>query len=269
MSRNPVTENAVLDAAAAQLREAYAGAPIAPMRAVMDPTDSDAAYAIQAINTAHWSAKGRRIVGRKIGLTSEAVQMQLGVDQPDFGVLFDDMRIENGGVLSQKAVIQPKVEAEIALILARDLDMADATPADVADAARGALAALEIVDSRITDWKITFADTVADNGSSAFFVLGEDEHPLDAIDLQGCAMELMLNGSVASTGTGAACLGHPLNAAAWLARELATRGEPLRAGDVVLTGALGPMVALTPGADISVTIEGLGTAGFRYEGEAA
>jgi 2-keto-4-pentenoate hydratase len=253
--------------AAERLRAAYTGQTVAPLRDTLEPGDIDGAYAIQAINTRWWLDQGRRIVGRKIGLTAEAVQRQLGVDQPDFGVLFDDMRIADGGVLPLAKVIQPKAEAEVALILAHDLDKVDATPEDVAAATRGAVAAIEIVDSRIADWKITFADTVADNGSSAFFVLGGDEKPLDGLDLLNCKMSLALNGEVASTGVGSACLGHPLNAAAWLARTLAVRGEPLKAGDIILTGALGPMVVLTPGAQVSATIEGLGTVGFTYEGE--
>ena len=227
----------------------------------------DRAYAIQAANTEFWLAEGRRVVGRKIGLTAEAVQKQLGVDQPDFGVLFDDMGIDDGGVLPRARVIQPKAEAEVALILAKDIDKTDATPDDVAAATRVAVAALEIVDSRIADWKITFADTVADNGSSAFFVLGSEERSLDGLDLLNCAMTLTVNGATASTGIGSACLGHPLNAAAWLARTLAERGQPLKAGDIILTGALGPMVALTPGDRISASIEGLGQVGFTFEGD--
>lgn len=254
------------EAAAQRLRRAYAGTPIPPMRDALEPTDIDGAYAVQTINTRLWAAEGRRIVGRKIGLTSVAVQKQLGVDRPDFGVLFDDMRIDNSGILPRDRVIQPKAEAEVALILARDLDNVDAAPADVAAATRGAFAAIEIVDSRIAEWKITFADTVADNGSSAFFVLGDEERTLDGLDLETCQMHLTMNDEVVSTGVGAACLGHPLNAAAWLARTMAARGEPLRAGDVVLTGALGTMVALSPGARIAASIDGLGSVGFTYQG---
>lgn len=253
--------------AAERLREAYSGTTVPPLRETLEPADIEGAYAIQAINTRYWQSHGRRIVGRKIGLTAEAVQKQLGVDQPDFGVLFEDMRISDGAVLSRASVIQAKAEAEIALILARDINKADATLHDVAAAARGAVAAIEIVDSRIADWKITFADTVADNGSSAFFVLGSEERSLEGLDLLGCRMSLTVNDEVASTGIGSACLGHPLNAAAWLARTLAARGEPLKAGDIILTGALGPMVVLTPGSRVSVSIEGLGNVSFTFEGD--
>lgn len=254
-----------LEAIAGRLRHAYAGGAIAPLRDALDPTDAAGAYAVQAINTRFWAAQGRRIVGRKVGLTAKAVQAQLGVDQPDFGVLFDDMEIPDGGVLSVRRVLQPKAEAEVAIVLARALDAPDTSAADVAAATSHAVAAIEIVDSRIADWKISFADTVADNGSSAFYVLGRDKRPLDGLDLYTCGMALEVNGALASLGAGAACLGHPLEAAAWLARTLAARGEALRAGDVVLTGALGPMVAIAPGDHVAAKIGGLGSVSFTYE----
>jgi 2-keto-4-pentenoate hydratase len=253
------------EAAAARLRAAYERGPTAPLRDLLDPTDIEGAYAVQSINTRLWGRAGRRIVGRKIGLTAQAVQRQLGVDRPDFGVLFEDMRIPDGGALDPARVIQARAEAEVAIILGRGLDKADATAEDVLAAAEGAVAAIEIVDSRIADWKITFADTVADNGSSAYFILGRDVRPLPGLDLRTCGMVLEVNGAVASLGAGAACLGHPLIAAAWLARTLAERGEALCAGDVILTGALGPMVALAPGDRVEASIGGLGQASFRFE----
>ena len=258
-----------LEDVAARLRGAYRGGAVAPLRDRLEPTDGETAYAIQQINTAVWKAVGRRIVGRKIGLTAKAVQAQLGVDQPDYGVLFDDMALADGGELLASRVLQPKAEAEVALVLARDLDDPRATPDDVLAAAECAVAAIEIVDSRIADWKITFADTVADNGSSAFFVLGPERNPLAGLDLYTCGMALEVNGAVTSLGAGAACLGHPLNAAAWLARTLAATGEGLRAGDVVLTGALGPMVALQPGDVVEAKIGGLGRVGFTYREDRA
>lgn len=249
---------------ALQLRDAYAGNPVPPLRDGLDPTDIDKAYAVQAINTRFWKEQGRRVVGRKVGLTSKAVQVQLGVDQPDFGVLFEDMEIPNGGLLKQAQVIQPKAEAEVAFVLARDLNDINATRESVAGAIDIAMPAIEIVDSRIADWKITFADTVADNGSSAFFVLGEGK-PMQGLDLWTCGMVLEVNGEVVSLGAGAACLGHPLEAAAWLARTLAQRGDPLRAGDIVLSGALGPMVALNSGDQVRATIGGIGAVAFSYD----
>jgi 2-keto-4-pentenoate hydratase len=252
------------DRLAARLRAAYTDGPVAPLREGLAPTDAAGAYAVQAINTAFWKAAGRRVVGRKVGLTAKAVQTQLGVDQPDFGVLFDDMAIADGGVLPASRVLQPKAEAEVALVLGRDLAKPDATIVDVAAATDHVAAAIEIVDSRIADWKISFADTVADNGSSAFYVLSATRKPLDDLDLYTCGMVLEVNGQVASLGAGAACLGHPLQAAAWLARTLAANGVPLLAGDVILTGALGPMVAINIGDRVEAKIGGLGAVSFTY-----
>jgi 2-keto-4-pentenoate hydratase len=252
---------------AQRLREAYSQGPIPPLRDGLGPTDAGGAYAVQHINTSHWLAAGRRIVGRKIGLTAKAVQAQLGVDQPDFGVLFADMAIEDRGELPANRVLQPKAEAEVALLIGRDLNNPGATVRDVISAVAYVLPAIEIVDSRIADWKITFADTVADNGSSAFFVLGSQPHLLAGLDLRTCGMVLEVNGVVASIGAGAACLDHPLNACAWLARTLAGVGEGLKEGDVVLTGALGPMVALSPGMRVTANIGGLGATSFTFPGD--
>lgn len=253
-----------LESAALRLRAAYSDGAVPPLRDILEPVDAEAAYGIQSINTTFWTSQGRRIVGRKVGLTAKAVQAQLGVDQPDFGVLFDDMALPNGGTLEVSRTLQPKAEAEVAFVLGRDLPELDTTPEGAAAAVAEVAAAIEIVDSRIADWKITFADTVADNGSSAFFVLSDTRKPLAGLDLWTCGMALEVNGAVVSLGAGAACLGHPLNALAWLARTLAARGEPLRKGDVVLSGALGPMVALAPGDEVKATIGGLGTVGFTY-----
>lgn len=249
---------------AQMIRKAYCEGTLEPLRAWLEPGDADGAYAIQEINTRYWQAQGRRIVGRKAGLTAVAVQRQLGVDQPDFGVLFDDMQVADGGSLDPARCIQPKAEAEIAFILAADLPSPTTGPDEVAAAIASIHAAIEIVDSRIADWKITFADTVADNGSSAFFVLARDGLPLGTLDLAAAPMEMSINSEVVSTGTGAAALGSPLNAAAWLARTLADRGEPLKAGDIVLAGALGPMVPLARGDVVEVRIGGIGACSFSY-----
>lgn len=253
-----------LDFAASLLRDAYSGGAVAPLRAYLDPTDAVGAYAVQEINTRFWKSQGRRIVGRKAGLTAKAVQAQLGVDQPDFGVLFDDMAVADGGCLDPARCLQAKAEAEIAFVLSTDLPDPATTPDMVAAAVATVHAAIEIVDSRIADWKIAFADTVADNGSSAFFVLAEAGLPLAGLDLYTAGMVMEINGAIVSLGAGAAALGHPLNAAAWLAQTLAARGEPLKAGDILLTGALGPMVALEPGDQVRATIGGLGTASFTF-----
>ncbi|ATW05265.1 fumarylacetoacetate hydrolase family protein [Sphingorhabdus sp. YGSMI21] len=253
------------DDLARRLRDAYTGGVIPPLRDGLDPVNADGAYDVQTINTRFWEAQGRRIVGRKAGLTAMAVQAQLGVEQPDFGVLFDDMAVADGGRLDPARAIQPKAEAEIAFVLGADLPDPETTSEQVAAAVATVHAAIEIVDSRIADWKITFADTVADNGSSAFFVLSDDGKMLPGLDVYSAGMVMEINGAIASTGVGAAALGNPLNAAAWLARTLAARGEPLRTGDILLAGALGPMVALTPGDHVRAIVGGIGEASFTYE----
>lgn len=249
---------------AIRLREAYTSGAVPPMRDGLDPVDAAGAYAVQEINTRFWQTQGRRIVGRKAGLTAKAVQTQLGVDQPDFGALFDDMRVADGGVLDPAKCIQPKAEAEIAFVLAADLPSAETTPEEVAAAVAIVHAAIEIVDSRIADWKITFADTVADNGSSAFFVLAGEGKPFQGLDLWTAGMVMQINGETVSLGAGAAALGHPLNSAAWLARTLAARGEPLKAGDILLAGALGPMAAMKPGDKVEAFVGGIGSCSFTY-----
>jgi 2-keto-4-pentenoate hydratase len=264
MMSEDLQDDAKFESLAERLRAAYLNGAVAPLRDGLEPTDAAGAYAVQEINTRFWQAQGRRVVGRKAGLTAKAVQTQLGVDQPDFGALFDDMRVADGGTLDPAQAIQPKAEAEIAFVLAQDLPSPDTTPEQVAAAVASVHAAIEIVDSRIADWKITFADTVADNGSSAFFVLADAGLPLGGLDLEGAKMEMSFDDEVVSTGIGSAALGNPLNAAAWLAQTLAARGEPLKAGDILLAGALGPMVALKPGVTVRAKVAGIGECSFTY-----
>ena len=249
---------------AARIRAAYAGTPIAPIRTQLAELDVDGAYAIQEANTAHWEAEGRRLVGSKIGLTSRAVQKQLGVDRPDFGVLFADMIVAEDEPVAAGRVLQPKIEAEVAFLLDRDVDVEAPTIADVLRAVAYAMPALEIVGSRISNWDIGIVDTVADNASSGLFVLGGPVRRLDGLDLRAMQMQMTRREEVVSKGTGAACLGNPLNAMAWLAGELAGRKRPLRAGDVVLSGALGPMVPVNPGDVFEANIAGLGTVSARF-----
>lgn len=243
------------------------GEPIAPF----DPSEGggvDDAYAVQAMSVRAWIAQGRRLVGRKVGLTNPKVQVQLGVDRPDFGVLFDDMRFDSGDVVPTGRVLQPRIEAEMAFVLSGDLTDPDMTVEDVAAAVAGVRPSLEIVGSRIRDWKITIFDTIADNASSGAFVIGERTVPLADVDLQGASMCMVRTRDgeeqVVSEGVGADCLGSPLLAARWLAVELARRGDPLHAGDIVLTGALGPMVPVQPGDVFEATIAGLGSVTITF-----
>lgn len=243
--------------AADRLRAAYQGDLCEPLRRDIGETPDDG-YAVQAINTARWIKEGRRMCGRKIGLTSKAVQQQMGVDQPDFGVLFADMEIGDGEEMAFARLQQPRAEAEIAFVLERDLDMPEPTRADLARAIAYAVPSIEIVGSRIKNWDIAISDTIADNASSGLYVLGGTPRKLETLDLVGCGMTMRRNGRPASFGAGAACLGNPLNAAVWLARQVAARGAPLREGEVILTGALGPMVPAAPGDAFDAIIAGLG-----------
>lgn len=262
---SPRTAPEAIAAAALRLRTAHgertAGAPV---RALLAEDDIAGAYAVQDANTRHWSAAGRRIVGRKIGLTSAGVQKALGIDQPDFGILFSDMELPDGGEVAPGSLIQPRAEGELAFVIGSDLTQEAPSTAEVLRAVAFALPAIEIVDSRIAGWDIGILDTIADNASSGLYVLGGGPVSLEAIDLRLCGMVLEVNGEPASTGAGLACLGHPVNALRWLARTMVAVGRPLMAGDVVLSGALGPLVAVSPGDHLEVRISGAGAASVRF-----
>lgn len=253
--------NQILETCAEQLYQSERTLlPIAPIRGQLGESATlDDAYAVQDINTQRALSNGRRLVGKKIGLTSFAVQKQLGVDSPDFGMLFDDMAYADGQSIAFSKLIQPKVEAEIALVLKADLTQDQHSLEDIIAATDYAVAAIEVVDSRIEHWKISLLDTVADNASSAAFVLGQNKVPLAELDLVNCRMQMTRAGELVSEGIGKACLDNPLNAAVWLADEMVKRGRPLQADDIVLTGALGPMVVVQAGESYQVNIDGLGS----------
>jgi 2-keto-4-pentenoate hydratase len=260
-----MTENSVVSRLATRLRAAEADClPIDPIASELGEKNIAAAYAVQAEVTKRGTAAGRRLVGRKIGLTSKVVQQQLGVDQPDYGALFSDMEVTTGGEVHGSKLIQPRIEAEIAIVLDRDLPERDVTMGELMRAIAYVVPALEIVDSRIKDWKITILDTIADNGSSARFVLGAAPKRLTDMDLEVCGMAMTRNGAIVSVGSGAACLGHPLKAALWLARAMSGAGNPLRAGDIVLTGALGPVSPAAAGEFFEARISGFAPVNVRF-----
>jgi 2-keto-4-pentenoate hydratase len=242
------------------------GRPCAPVRDLLAADDLAGAYAIQAGWVAGQVAAGARVVGRKIGLTNPEVQAQLGVDQPDFGTLLDTMDCPAGQPVDIGRVLQPKIEAEIAFILASDLTAAAIGPDQVAAATAWVVPALEIVGSRIAGWDISLVDTVADNASAGLFTLGAARRPAAGLDLAGCAMTMWRGDEVVSAGTGAACLGDPLAAVAWLAATARRYGAPLRAGEVVLSGSLGPVVPVGPGDRFRAEITGLGAVEAAFTG---
>jgi 2-keto-4-pentenoate hydratase len=243
--------------------------PTAPVRDLLGDGDIDAAYAVQAaVIERKIATAGRRVVGRKIGLTSSSVQRQFGVFQPDFGVLLDGMVLADRVDVPLERFLQPRVEAEVAFVLGSDL-AAGATVVDVLRATEFVLPAIEIVDSRIADWDIRITDTVADNASSGAVVLGTAPKRLGDLDLAGLGMSLEHGGEPVSTGVGAACLGSPAIAVAWLAHEVARRGDPLRAGEVVLAGAWGPMVPVTGPGTYLGRFESIGDVRVRFTGAAA
>lgn len=222
------------------------------------------AYHIQQRMIGRRVEKGERIVGKKIGVTSAAVMNMLGVGQPDFGYMLDGMIYGDGAAIDAATLIQPKAEGEIAFVLKKDLMGPGVSASDVLAATEGVMACFEIVDSRITDWKIKIQDTVADNASCGVFVLGDRMVDPYAVDLRTCGMVLEKNGEIVVTGAGAATMGSPVNAVVWLANTLGKLGIPLKAGEVILSGALGAMVPVKAGDNLRVTIGGIGGCSVRF-----
>jgi 2-oxopent-4-enoate hydratase len=222
------------------------------------------AYRIQQDILARHLADGRRITGKKIGLTSKAMQSMFGVYEPDFGSLLDHLAFDSGAAVPANLLIQPKVEAEIAFMLSADLSGRRVTARDVIDATAYVTAAIEIVDSRFHNWQIKLADTVADDASFGAYVLGDRSHPVGAIDLRLVGMVLERNGEVVGTGAGAAVMGHPANCVAWLANKMNELGTPLKRGDVVLSGALTAAVDARPGDRFRVQFDRLGEIAISF-----
>lgn len=240
---------------------------IAPLTESESDITIEDAYAIsKGILDRRIQEDDEKVIGKKIGVTSKAVMNMLGVDQPDFGYLTDAMVIDEGESLGlSELMIQPRAEGELAFVLKKDLIGPGITASDVLQATDFVVPCFEIVDSRIRDWKIKIQDTVADNASCGYFVLGQDAIDPRKVDLTTCGMVMELNGNVISTGAGAAALGaSPVNCVVWLANTLGRLGVPLKAGEVILSGSLVPLQPVKPGDYMSVSIGGIGRTRIRF-----
>lgn len=224
----------------------------------------DDAYQIQLHNINEKVNNGQKITGKKIGLTSLAMQNLLGVDEPDYGHLLDEMVIENGGEISMSGLLYPRIEAEIAFVLKDDLTGGNVTTLDVLKATDYVVPALEVVDSRVTDWKIKLADTVADNASSGLYVLGGKAAKPEDVDLQMMGMVFERNGEIVNTGIGAAALGDPAYCVAWLANKLYEYDIPLKAGEVILSGALSAAIDAKEGDVFTAKFAHIGDVSVRF-----
>jgi 2-oxopent-4-enoate/cis-2-oxohex-4-enoate hydratase len=224
------------------------------------------AYAIQdVLIKKRISEDGSRVIGKKIGVTSKTVMNLLSVDQPDFGYLLSDMIYNDGDEIDVTSLmIQPKAEGEIAFVLKEDLQGPGVTVSDVIKATKFVMPCFEIVDSRVKDWKIKIQDTVADNASCGYIVFGGQAVDVKDVDLITCGMTLEKNGEIIQTGAGAATLGSPVNAVVWLANTLGELGVGLKAGEVILSGALSGMVPVESGDSMSINIGGIGSASVRF-----
>ncbi|MGW5666644.1 2-keto-4-pentenoate hydratase [Micromonospora sp. NPDC003776] len=252
-------------AAAESLLGAYRGQPISPLTQTYRDITPEDAYAVQQLQVERWKADGRVIKGHKVGLTARVMQRQLGVEQPDYGHLMDNMIVLEGQPLRMSDFVSPKVEPEIAFVLGSDLAGPGVTVPDAISAVDYVLPALEIIDSRIADWRITLADTIADNASSGAVVLGSRPVRLGDIDLRLAGCVLSVNGQVVGTGAGGAVLGSPIHALAWLANTLGRLGVALEAGQVVIPGSLTAAQPLAPGSVVTATFAHLGTLTTRME----
>ena len=238
---------------------------VQPLTARHEGITIDDAYRIQQHMLGRRLSEGQTVVGKKIGVTSKPVMQMLGVSQPDFGYLLSGMIADQVSAVPFDSLIQPRAEGEIAFVLKRDLKGPHVTNADVLAATEGVMACFEIVDSRIDNWKIKIQDTVADNASSGVFVLGSALVAPRSIDLNLCGMVLERNGEIVATGAGAAALGSPVNAVAWLANALGRFDIALKAGEVILSGSLAAMIPVQRGDRFRMQIGGIGECNVRFE----
>ena len=239
---------------------------LAPLTSRHADITVDDAYRISLRFLARRQAAGERVIGKKIGVTSKPVQDMLGVFQPDFGFLTDAMQYADGATvsLSQSGLIQPRAEGEIAFMLKTDLLGPGVTRDDVLAATAWVAPCFEIVDSRIDDWKIKIQDTVADNASCGVFVVGTQHTDPRTLNLAAASMQMWKNGAPAGSGVGAAVQGHPAEAVAWLANTLGAFGIPFKAGELILSGSLAPLVPAVAGDRFTMQIEGLGGCSIAF-----
>lgn len=238
------------------------GQPIEPVRTIIKGVDE--AYAVQRETVRVWLERGRKVAGLKIGLTSKAIQTQLGVDEPDFGTLFSDMILTDGAQVGRHQVMQPRIEAEIAFVMKSDLRGEHISPEQVLAATDYVVPSIEICGSRIARWDIRIEDTVADNASAGLVVLGTTRHKPTLDGLAAVPMKLQHNDSVVAEGRGDACLANPAIAVAWLAQTMTRYGHGLRAGDVVMSGALARMIPAEPGSRFHADFGDLGGASVSF-----
>ncbi|HYO35689.1 MAG TPA: fumarylacetoacetate hydrolase family protein [Geodermatophilus sp.] len=266
MSADP----ALLERIAGELAAAAATrTPVQPPATTYPGLSPEDAYAVAAVGIDRRRAAGARPVGHKIGLTSAAMQQMLGVDQPDYGALLDDMAVADGGSTSAARWCQPRIEPEVAFRLRTRLSGPGLGIEEVLAATEAVAPALEIIDSRVADWAISWWDTVADNASSAAFVVGPWTPVGDAGDLAALDVTLAVDGEVVQEGSTAAVLGHPATAVAWLAEALAGHGAALEPGAVVLSGSCTRAVDVRPGTRVTATVGGLGRAAVDFDREGA
>lgn len=238
---------------------------VPPLTAQYENLNVTDAYNVQLEVLKRKLEQGRTVIGKKVGLTSVAMQKMLGVNEPDYGHLLDDMKVPNGGTVKMSNFLSPKIEAEIGFVLGEDLKGPNVTFLDVLMKTKYVVPTLEIIDSRIADWKIGLVDTVADNGSSAMVVVGEEMTAIDGIDLRSVGMTFFKNNEMVATGSGAAALGHPAHAIAWLANKLHEFGITLKAGELILPGALSAAIPVQEGDTVSAQFGPVGSVSVTFE----
>ncbi len=239
-------------------------APIAPISQRGHELTIGDAYLIQTYMLSHRIKSGLRVIGKKIGATSEPVQKAVGIDQPDFGVLLEDTAYRSGDVIDYSNLIQPRIEGEIAFVLKKDLSGPNVTPEMVIEATDYVSPCLEVVDSRIHNWQINIIDTIADNASCGALILGDARIGIRDLDLAKCKMRILIDGKQVTQGIGAASLGHPANAVAWLANKFGEMGKVLKAGEPILSGSLGALIDVRKGDNINLAVDGIGSCSAKF-----